>query len=217
MPAVRARAFSLPARPKSTAAREAGEFPLRETLDLRPATPYGASKAAAETVLLAHARGFDLDVVVARAFNHIGPGQNERFVVSSLAAQLAARRLGRKLPTCWSETSVRRAIFSTFATSLPHTSRSQRDGESGEVYNVCSGKAVTIRDVLRELIAIARVPVEVREDPLRFRSAEIPLYVGDPQKLRERTGWQPAIPLVRSLRDVYAAAQHGAGVGGHRE
>ncbi len=89
------------------------------------------------------------------------------------------------------------------------------DGERGEVYNVCSGKAVTIRDVLRELIAIARVPVEVREDPLRFRSAEIPLYVGDPQKLRERTGWQPGIPLVRSLRDVYAAAQRGAGVGGH--
>jgi len=62
--------------------RQADEFPLRETLDLRPATPYGASKAAAEAILLAHARGFDLDVVVARAFNHIGPGQDERFVVS---------------------------------------------------------------------------------------------------------------------------------------
>ena len=81
---------------------------------------------------------------------------------------------------------------------------------------MCSGKAVTIRDVLRELIAVAHVPVEVREDSLRFRSADVPLYVGDPHKLRERTGWQPSIPLVRSLRDVYAAAQSRAGVEGHR-
>src|SRR5581483_8209123 len=69
--------------------RTTDEFPLREHLELRPATPYGASKAAAEGILLAHARSFGLDVVVARAFNHIGPGQSERFVVASLAAQLA--------------------------------------------------------------------------------------------------------------------------------
>jgi GDP-4-dehydro-6-deoxy-D-mannose reductase len=81
-----------------------------------------------------------------------------------------------------------------------------RRGEGAQVYNVCSGRAVTIRDVLRELILIARVPVEVREDPERVRATEIPLSVGSSEKLRTTTGWQPKIPLGRSLRDVYAAA-----------
>jgi GDP-4-dehydro-6-deoxy-D-mannose reductase len=81
-----------------------------------------------------------------------------------------------------------------------------RRGEGAQVYNVCSGRAVTIRDVLRELILIARVPVEVREDPQRMRASEIPLSVGSSEKLSKTTGWQPAIPLDRSLRDIYAAA-----------
>jgi GDP-4-dehydro-6-deoxy-D-mannose reductase len=81
-----------------------------------------------------------------------------------------------------------------------------RRGEGAQIYNVCSGRAVTIRDVLRELISIARVPVEVREDPQRVRATEIPLSVGSAEKLREATGWQPKIMLDRSLRDVYAAA-----------
>ncbi|MGB6517191.1 MAG: NAD-dependent dehydratase, partial [Candidatus Cybelea sp.] len=80
-------------------------------------------------------------------------------------------------------------------------------GERGEVYNVCSGSAVTIRDVLRELIAIARVAVEVCEDPARMRSSDVPISVGSAEKLHARTGWAPQIPLPRSLRDVYAAAR----------
>ncbi len=72
---------------------------------------------------------------------------------------------------------------------------------------MCSGHAVAIRDVLRELIAIAHVAVEVREDPERNRGADLPLSVGDPGKLRANTGWEPHVPLVRSLRDIYAAAQ----------
>ncbi len=70
-------------------ARALNDYPARETLDLRPVNPYGASKAAAEAILLSEARSFGLDVVIARAFNHIGPGQDERFVVASFAAQLA--------------------------------------------------------------------------------------------------------------------------------
>ncbi|MGB6517940.1 MAG: GDP-mannose 4,6-dehydratase, partial [Candidatus Cybelea sp.] len=70
-------------------ARDPSEYPLRETLDLRPRNPYGASKAAAEAILMGEARSFETDVVIARGFNHIGPGQKEHFVVASLAAQLA--------------------------------------------------------------------------------------------------------------------------------
>jgi GDP-4-dehydro-6-deoxy-D-mannose reductase len=190
-------------------ARDSGEYPLRESLDLRPRNPYGASKAAAEAILLSEARSFGTDVVIARAFNHIGPGQREEFVVASLAAQLA-RIAGGGTPQLFvGNLDAARDFLDVRDVAAAYVALA-RAGERGEVYNVCSGRAITIRDVLRELIAIARVPVEVREEPLRVRSADIPLSVGAPGKLRSRTGWAPQIPLLRSLRDVYEAARAAA-------
>ncbi len=185
--------------------RDANEYPLRESLDLRPANPYGASKAAAEAFLLSGARSFGLDVVVARAFNHIGPNQSERFVVASFAAQLARIAGGGEPQMYVGGLSSARDFLDVRDVVEAYLALARR-GEGAQVYNVCSGRAVTIRDVLRELISIARVPVEVREDPQRLRASEIPLSVGSPEKLSKTTGWQPKIPLDRSLRDIYAAA-----------
>ncbi len=185
--------------------RDRSEYPLNESLDLRPANPYGASKAAAEAFLLSGARSFGLDVVVARAFNHIGPNQGERFVVASLAAQLARIAGGGEPQMYVGSLSSARDFLDVRDVVEAYLALARR-GEGAQVYNVCSGRAVTIRDVLRELISIARVPVEVREDPQRVRATEIPLSVGSSEKLREATGWQPKITLDRSLRDVYAAA-----------
>ena len=192
-------------------AREASEYPLRETLALRPFTPYGASKAAAEAMLLAYARSFSLDVVVARFFNIIGPGQSERFVVASLAAQLAAIAAGGSRELWVGNLAAARDFIDVRDAVTAYLALARR-GECGETYNVCSGGAVSIRDVLRELIGIARVPVEVREDPARMRSAEIPLSVGDPTKLHRQAGWSAAIPLQRALRDVYESARNIASV-----
>lgn len=186
-------------------AREPAEYPLRETLDLRPSNPYGASKAAAEAILLGEFRSFGTDSVISRGFNHIGPGQNERFVVASLAAQLAGIATGGPPQLSVGNLEAARDFLDVRDVVTAYVELA-RHGEAGEIYNVCSGAAVTIRDVLRELIAIARVPVEVREDPARVRSSDNPLSVGSPQKLRDRTGWTPSIPLTRSLRDIYAAA-----------
>jgi GDP-4-dehydro-6-deoxy-D-mannose reductase len=185
--------------------RDPNEYPLREGLDLRPANPYGASKAAAEAFLLSGARSFGLDVVVARAFNHIGPNQSERFVVASLAAQLARIAGGGEPQMYVGSLSSARDFLDVRDVVEAYLALARR-GEGAQVYNVCSGRAVTIRDVLRELISIARVPVEVREDPERMRASETPLSVGSPEKLSKATGWQPKIPLDRSLRDIYAAA-----------
>lgn len=185
--------------------RDPVEYPLHETLDLRPANPYGASKAAAEAILLADARSFGLDVVVARAFNHIGPRQSERFVVASLAQQLARIARGAEPQMYVGSLSSARDFLDVRDVVEAYLALARR-GEGAQVYNVCSGRAVTIRDVLRELINIARVPVEVREDPDRLRVVDLPLSAGSSEKLRRATGWQPKIPLARSLRDVYEAA-----------
>jgi GDP-4-dehydro-6-deoxy-D-mannose reductase len=182
--------------------RERGEYPIRENLDLRPGNPYGGSKAAAEAILLAQSRSYELDIVVARAFNHIGAGQSRRFVVPSLASQLAGIAAGGSPQLLVGNLEAARDFLDVRDVVAAYIALARR-GERGEVYNVCSGAAVTIRDVLRELILIARVPVEVREDPARLRSTETLLSVGSPQKLRDQTNWEPKIPLVRSLRDVY--------------
>jgi GDP-4-dehydro-6-deoxy-D-mannose reductase len=186
--------------------RASGEYPLREQLDLRPANPYGAGKAAAEAMLLAASQSFGLDVVIARAFNHIGPGQSERFVVASLAYQLARIADGAERQMYVGNLAAARDFLDVRDVCEAYLTLARR-GEGAQVYNVCSGRAVTIRDVLRELIAIARVPVEVREDPARVRATDTPLSVGSNEKLRAATGWQPRLALTRSLRDVYEAAR----------
>jgi GDP-4-dehydro-6-deoxy-D-mannose reductase len=186
-------------------ARERGEYPLRETLDPRPANPYGASKAAAEAILLAEAQSYGLDVVIARAFNQIGPGQSEPFVVASMAAQLA-RIAGGAQPQMYVGNLASGRDFMDVRDVVEAYLALARRGEGAHIYNVCSGRAVTIRDILRELIAIARVPVEVREDPKRMRKVDVALTVGSPERLRAATGWQPRYSLVASLRDIYESA-----------
>lgn len=189
--------------------RDPGDYPLRETLALRPVNPYGASKAAAEAMLLSLARTYGLDVVIARAFNTIGPNQSERFVVASLAAQLARIAAGAQPQMYVGSLSSARDFLDVRDVVEAYLALARR-GEGAQVYNVCSGRAVTIADVLRELITIAHVPVEVREDAQRLRAVENPLSVGSPQRLREATGWEAKIPFARSLRDVYAAALEAA-------
>jgi len=184
-------------------------FPLKETASLHPANPYAASKVAAEAYALAAARTYGLDVMVARAFNHIGPGQNERFAVASFASQLARIARGGPPELLVGELSAERDFLDVRDVVAAYLALLDR-GERGEIYNVCSGSAISIRDVLRTLVTTARVAVEIREDPARMRPSDTPLFVGDGTKLRAATGWAPQIALATSLRDTYRAAFEGA-------
>jgi GDP-4-dehydro-6-deoxy-D-mannose reductase len=181
-------------------------FPLKETALLSPANPYASSKAAAEMLLLGEAASFGLDVVIARAFNHIGPGQSERFVVSNFASQLAKISRGGDPVLYVGNLDAKRDFLDVRDVVRAYISLAA-DGIAGEVYNVCSGSAYPIRDALRELIIAAHVPVEVRDDPARMRPSDVPLFVGDNTKLRATTGWEPQIPFRTSIREIYEAAR----------
>jgi len=181
-------------------------MPLDESTPLLPANPYAASKAAAEAFALAWGRSYELDIVVARPFNHIGPGQDERFAVAAFARQLAAIAAGGPpVMHVGNLTAQRdfldvRDVCEAYVALLAY-------GKGGEVYNICSGHAVRIQEVLRQLITIAHVPVEVREDPERMRPSDLPILVGYASKLRAATGWEPRRTLTETLRDVYADAR----------
>ena len=178
--------------------------PLTEDHPIEPASPYGLTKLAQELVGLAGHADDGLAVVVARPFNHIGPRQDAGFVVSSFARQIARAEAGLAEPVIHvGNLDARRDV-----TDVRDTVRAYRllaaGGEPGRVYNICSGSAPSIRELLDRLVARARVPVEIRVDPARLRPTEHPGLVGDAGRIRRDVGWQPTIPLDRSLEDVLA-------------
>jgi GDP-4-dehydro-6-deoxy-D-mannose reductase len=182
-------------------------YPLRETTAPRPANPYAASKVAAEALALAFVHSFGVDAVVTRAFNHIGTGQDERFAVPAFALQLARIAAGAEPVVRVGNLSATRDVLDVRDVCDAYVRILDGGGQPGEIYNVCSGVATPMREILRRLIEIARVAVEVREDAERMRPADVPVSVGDAAKLRGATGWAPRISLAAALRDVYDEAR----------
>jgi GDP-4-dehydro-6-deoxy-D-mannose reductase len=175
---------------------------LTEDDPLVPASPYGLSKTAQE--MLAHHAGRGVTVVVARAFNHIGPRQNPMFAASGFARRIADIERGRWAPTISVGNLDARRDF----TDVRDTVRAYRlileHGRPGERLNVCSGSAIAIGELLDLLIARARVPVRTAIDPARYRPNDQPLVLGDPSRIRGRLGWTPQIPLDQTVDDLLA-------------
>jgi len=178
-------------------------YPLRETAPPAPRNPYAASKVAAEALAAAYAHSFGVDAVVTRAFNHVGRGQNERFAVATFAAQIARVASGGTGVVHVGNLDAVRDVLDVRDVCDAYALLLEGAGEPGEIYNVCSGVGTTMRELLRRLIEIARVPVEVRDDPARMRPADVPRSVGDPAKLRASTGWTQQVPLAAALRAAY--------------
>jgi len=183
---------------------EARAYPLGETADTRPATPYAASKLAAEAIVGASARTYGIAAIITRAFNHIGPGQSESFVVPAFARRLADIAAGGPAYFPVGNLTAERDFLDVRDVVRAYADLAER-GVAGEIYNVCSGVPVKIQEVLRLLVMTARVGVEIREDAALMRPSDVPIFYGDNAKLVAATGWRPAYSLAQSLRDVYVA------------
>ena len=177
-------------------------LPLTENSPLKPRNPYAVSKVAAEALCYQWSQTEGMDIVMVRPFNHIGPSQSNQFVVSDFARQLMEIKLGRRSP----EISVGDMDVTRDFTDVRDVVRAYLmllscEGGSGEAYNVCSGKEHSIREILERLITLARVTVNIRQDPARLRTSEQRRVYGANDKLRSATGWQPEIELEQSLKD----------------
>ena len=186
--------------PGSALVYASSDHPMAETHTLQPSSPYGLSKLAQE--MLAGKPYGDLAVTIARPFNHFGPRQDPHFVASGFARRIADIERGRWAP----EISVGNLDARRDMTDVRDTVRAYRliveRGQPGRPYNVCSGRAISIRELLDRLIARARVPVTVTVDPARYRPNDTPLLLGDPSRLRDELGWSAQIPLERTLDDL---------------
>jgi len=181
------------------------ELPLTERSELRPGSPYAASKAAAEVVALQAARGFGQRVVVARPFNHIGPGQSPSFFVPAIARRLVEARRNAAATVTVGNLAARRD-FTDVRDVVRAYRLLARCGTSGVVYNVCSGVDVAIADVADALRALVYPAATFVEDRALSRPLDIPVLRGDASRLRDGTGWRPEIDLEATLRDVVVEA-----------
>ena len=168
----------------------------------RPINPYAVSKLAAEALCYQWSRSESFTIVMARPFNHIGPGQNDQFVVPNFAKQvLAIKRFNQPPVLRVGNIDVLRDF-----TDVRDVVRAYRllieSGQSGESYNVCSGSEVSIRHVISELLRIASVKAEVIPEAGRIRATEQVRMCGTAEKLYRATGWKPLIRLEDSLKSI---------------
>jgi len=176
-------------------------LPLTEDSPLRPTSPYGASKAAAEALAQQAFLGHGLEVIRARPFNHLGPGQSEHFVAPALAARIARAERDEQDRISVGNLSARRDL--TDVRDIVRAYRLLVDrGKAGEVYNVCSGRDLAIQELADHLVTLARRPIELETDPSLLRPVDLPVLRGDPGRLHNATGWQPEIPIEQTLADL---------------
>ena len=178
------------------------DIPVRETAPLRPNSPYAVSKIAQGYLGLQYALVHRIPVVCTRTFHHTGPGRGELFAESSFARQIAEIERGGREPVLRVGNLDAIRDFADVRDTVRAYWQLLDRGESGEVYNVCTGRGQRIRDLLDVLLKASGVRVEVRVDEKRLRPSDIPVLVGDPDKLQRTTGWAPRIDLTRTLKDL---------------
>jgi len=183
-------------------------LPVQEVTPLMPRNPYAVSKAAAEALCYQWSQTGGFDVIVARPFNHIGPGQSERFALSDFAKQIATMRhsagshklLVGNIEVTRDFLDVRdvvRAYDMLFKGAI-----------NANVYNICASKEYLLSDLVRRLIQISGVDIAIEVNASRWRPAEQTRMLGSNSKLIQATGWAPAIDLDETLSQIYQFWEH---------
>ncbi len=177
------------------------ELPISETCSIKPQNNYSLSKAMAELVVERYARQGQMCSVIARSFNHIGPGQSSKFVAASFAQQLALIAKGMTEAKIRVGNLEARRDF----TDVRDIVRAYRlCGEKGSgIYNFGSGRAIKIRELLDTLIEVSGVRVTIEQDPSRMRASEVPEVYADISKARTELSWEPKVDLRTTLKDVF--------------
>lgn len=178
------------------------ELPIREENPFRPLSPHGVSKVAQDMLGYQYYKSYGLDIIRTRAFNHTGPRRNEIFVASNFAKQIAEAEQRKRIPIVYVGNLDPRRDFSDVRDVVRGYWLALKKGKAGEVYNICSGNALTIRQILNILLDYSRCPIEVKTDPSRIRPSDVSVLLGSYKKFSKISGWEPAIPFEHTLADL---------------
>ena len=178
------------------------ELPVDEDTPLRPNNPYALSKVAQDMLALQYHLGYGIRTIRLRLFNHIGPGQDDAFVTAAFAHQIARVEAGRQEPVLRVGNLEGQRDFTDVRDVVRAYEFAATHGVPGEVYNIGTGHAVSVRRILDMLIGLSSARIAVEPDPARMRPVDVPVIACDATRFRRQTGWQPEIGLEQSLADI---------------
>jgi GDP-4-dehydro-6-deoxy-D-mannose reductase len=178
-------------------------MPLREESPVEPVSPYAVSKAAQTMLAIQYERSYALDVVATRSFGHTGPAQSDRFVLPSFARQCAEiKALGRAPVVKVGNLDVVRDFLDVRDVVRAYRMIAE-DADDAGVYNVCSGRGLSLREALDFFVRASGTDVKIEEDPALMRPADIPVLIGDNAKLRRACGWEPERSIEAMLGELF--------------
>jgi len=180
----------------------AEDLPIDEDTPLRPVSPYAVSKVTQDMLAFQYWAAHKLQTIRVRPFNHTGPGQDDGYAPSAFARQIARIEAGLQPPVVLVGNLSARRDFTDVRDVVRGYRLAVEGGEPGQVYNLGSGQAVSIQQILDGLLRFSRVDIAVEVDPERMRPVDTPEIVCDARRLCQRTGWQPLIPLEQTLSDL---------------
>jgi len=180
----------------------ADEVPMKETNPLRPLSPYAVSKVAQDLLGYQYFRSYGMHIVRTRGFNHTGPRRGEVFVTSTFAKQIAEIEAGKREPIIHVGNLEAKRDFTDVRDMVEAYWLTLEKGEDGEVYNIGSGVARSMKEVLETLLSLSKVNVRVEVDARRLRPSDVPILVSDSSKFVKLTGWKPKIPFVQTMGDL---------------
>ena len=178
------------------------EIPMKETNPFRPLSPYAVSKVAQDLLAFQYHKSYAVRTVRTRGFNHTGPRRGDVFVTSSFAKQIAEIEQKKRPPVIHVGNLEAKRDFTDVRDMVRAYWLSLEKGVEGEVYNLGSGQAYSMQEVLDLLMSLSRSKMEIEVDPARLRPSDVPVLLSDSSKFRTLTGWRPMIPFKQTILDL---------------
>jgi GDP-4-dehydro-6-deoxy-D-mannose reductase len=179
------------------------DLPLTETRPFNPASPYAVARVSQEYMSMVYVNGYKLDIICTRSFNHIGIGQDRRFVVGAIAGKVAEFVCGKISVITTGDTAIVRDFIDVRDVVRAYYMLFKQ-GTRGQIYNVCSGNGHTISDIIKKFTTVTGCNPEIKVDPELLRPVENRIVVGANDKIRQAIGWEPQIKIDDSIKDIAA-------------
>ncbi len=180
------------------------ETPVQEENPLRPGNIYAATKACQNMLGAIYARAYSLQVMMVRAFNHIGPNQAPLFVVADFCKQVAEIEAGKREPVMRVGNLSAKRDFTDVRDVVRAYAMLIEKGQAGETYNIGSGHAIAVEEILQMILSNSGADIKVEVDQTKLRPVDVPMIEADTGKVREATGWEPQIALEQTIRETLA-------------
>lgn len=178
------------------------EVPIKETNPLRPLSPYAVSKLAMDYLGYQYFESYGMKIIRTRGFNHTGPRRGDTFAESTFAKQIALIEKGKQEPVIYVGNLEAQRDYTDVRDMVRAYLLAVQKCDPGEVYNIATGHAIKIEDVLKMMLAMSTVKVEIKQDPKRMRPSDVPILIGDTKKFQEKTGWKAEIPFEKTAADL---------------